>query len=1039
MLAFFRYLSLSILFLPAVSLAQQVKIDEQELNYEILDINLREKTLYQSAEFFRTSDGKILAPLHLFEALLEINLDYDPNLQRFTGSFSEVEIDITLDALSDKSSVLNYWSDTSLGYYFDVQLLSDLLESKLVVNDNDLTLTITPKQNTLKFPIETRIERESRQVTNLLDNKVQYKFLVEDQYRMLTPPKGQVSLSLAHNEIDTTTNANISLYGDAIYHAANLNLSVNSQQSEVNGRLKFSRDQISPNTKILGLLNNYSFGDVSNTQTRFGVPISGLGVSLSTVDKRFDNYYGKASIDEDVPPNWQVELYKYGYLIGITTSTEDGRVIFEDLDADYGTNRFVLKMYGPYGETETRNVDIVVGNQIIKQGNIDFSANLVDRNKSIFDSNTPDSEFNPTVNIQTNLGLGNKTSVGIGYLSEKLPDSNGLTDESSSTTEQFILSFSKSLSNSLLDISAIFNEDDKYNYNLNLIGSAGRFGRYRLTATSYKTDSTTNNSLGTYFFTRFDQFSVSVSSDIQNRELINQTLNLQRHSLTVARPILGANLSNTLTYSRSDQEDSEAANGELSLSKSFSSLISSRFSLDYLLKSNNQEQTGIQSANFNMNWRTLERLNGAFGIRVFQDDEYQITNQLAWRTKRFNLTSNLTYSSTDEWTVGIGITFNLDYDYYKNNLNLQSEYSARSATLDLFSFEDRNKSGRFDEFDSTLSNVKFGPATYWQDLPTNERGYTYLPSPSVGRPFKITYDTSEAKSDLLSPVYDKVYFFTHAGGVTSFDVPFNYTSFIDGSVVNLSGKFVPSSIPMELVSKSGKVLRQFSSDFNGSYSIENVWPGKYRVRIKPGYLKELGVIALPNEHIINLKADTNFIQLPDFEIVDESKTFVEKTQLESNKFYTIQFGAYDNREYCALRVEQLKALGYDDAFYSLATNECKVFIGEFSTEVKAEDYRKTIPEEVIDDGFTVIYRKGEEVFSIEVPAYSVQLSAVAKKGECDTTLYKNITDKLQGLYLVATDTYCKLYLGDYTSAKNAREAIKSLPENLRKGAFLVKR
>lgn len=1045
MLSLFRHFAFSLLLISVASFSQQVEINEQELDYEILDIVLKDKALYQSAEFFRTSDGQILAPLQLFEALLEINLTYNPDTKQFIGSFSDIEVNTSLDELSSNISTPVYWSKTSLGYYFDLQIMDELIQSELVVNYNDLTLAILPNSKSFRFPIETRLERESRQLTNLPDSGIQYNFLVEDQYRLSTPPKGQVSLALTQTESDTTLNTNLSLYGDALYHAASLNININSETSDVLGRLKFSRDQISPNKKIFGVLNNYSFGDVSNTQTRFGIPVSGLGVSFSTIDKRFNNYYGKATIEEDVPANWEAELYKYGYLIGITTATDDGKIIYQDLDVDYGTNRFTLKLYGPFGETETRNVDIIVGNQIIKQGNIDFSVNLVDQNKSVFNSNNPntDSDFNPTINIQTNLGLGNKTSIGLGYLSEVLPNNDTIfTDSDDTNKEQLILSVSKSLSNSLLDISAIFNDDDKYDYNMNLIGATGQYGRYRLSAKSNKTETTTNYSIGTYYFTRFNKFSFSISSDLQQREFVDQTLDLQSHQLTIATPFFGTNLSNSLNYtnSRTDTTNSDSVNGQLSVTKAFTPLVSSRFSLDYLIKSANLEDPGVQSASFNTSWRTLNQMNGSFNVKLYDNKEYEITNQLAWRTKKLNLTSNLTYSSEDSWSVGIGITFNLDYDYYKNKLNLQSEYSARSSTLDLFTYEDRNKSGHFDEFDSSLSNVRFGPAPYWYDLTTNENGYTYLPNANVSRPFKITYDTSDTKSDLLSPVYDLVHFYTHAGGVTSFDVPFNYTSYIDGSIVNLSDKVVPNNIPMQLLTIRDKVIKQFNSDFNNNYSLEDIWPGKYKVRISPEYLDKLELVSLPKEHLVDLKTGTNFIQLPDFELVDKnSKKDIEEFEVADNNFYTIQFGVYDNKEYCALRVAQLQQSGFSGAFYSLATNTCKVFIGEFDSKIDAEQYRKSIPKQVLRDAFTTVYREGDKVYSIQVSSYSIQLSAIKKDEQCNKLSFKNIADKLDGVYIVSADLYCKLYLGDFASSTAAKDALNTLPDKFKKGAFLVKR
>jgi len=1048
MLTFFRLCSfvfvVSLLFTSVNVYSQSVEVAEQELDYEIFDIVLREKTLYQSAEFFRTSDGNILAPLQLFEALLEIDLTYDIDTQQFNGNFSDINVTTSLQNLASSISGPTYWSNTELGYYFDLQLLSVLLQSELTVNYNKLSLTIIPNSKDLQLPVEVRLKRESRAVTNLASDIVHYDFLVDDEYRLFTPPKGQVALVVSKNQIETRLNTNLNLYGDVLNHATNLIFNTNTTNSTPTGRLTFKRDQVSPNKKILGVLNNYSFGDVSNTLTRFGIPISGLGMSLSSVDKRYNSYYGKGSIDENVPAGWEVELYKYGYLIAITTATDDGRILFEDLDVNYGTNRFTLKLYGPYGETETRTAEIIVGNQIIKQGNIDFSMNLVDQNKSIFNNNTlyDNSEFIPTLYMQTNIGLGNKTSLGLGYLSQEF--SNFSTTENEKT-EQINVSLAKSLTNASIDMSATYNDTEEYSYNVTLQGAVRSTDRYRLTAQSDNTDIQTINNLGAYYFTRFNRVSISASTNFQQNESLEQTLDKQSYQLAFSAPIWEANVTNVFKYSDSiiDDDaanllDTEVWSGLFTISKSITPLITSRFSLDYLLEDINEQEAGMNSARFSMNWRTQATMNGSFDVRASRGGEYEVSNRFAWRTKKVNFTSNITYSSLNDWTIGIGITFNLDYDYYKNEINLQSEYNAQASTLDLFTYEDRNKSGRFDEFDSALSGVTFGPASYWQDLPTNQNGYTYLPNNRINRPFKITYNTRDTKSDLLSPVYDNVYFYTHAGGVTSFDVPFNYTSYLDGLIVNLSDRTVPNSVPLELLTMKNKVLKTFKSDFNSSYALEKVWPGKYKIRIAPGYLEKLGVVSQPAEHLINVKTGTNFVDVPDFELINLEDHIKAKSELAHNEFYTIQFGAYDSREYCALRVNTLKQSGFDNAFYVIEDNECKVFMGEFGSELSAQEFKSTIPDTIIDDGFTVKYREGEDIYSVEVEAYSIQLAAVLKNGKCNTEAFNDIASKLHNVYLLAAGQYCKLYLGDYTSPINARNALNALPDDIKKGAFLVK-
>lgn len=1035
----FRISLVIFLLISFSAFTQPTKVNYSELDYEIFDIRLKETVLYQSADFYVTQDNNVLVPLDLVINLLEINLNFDPQSVSFSGSLASEDLNISLDNLDQNIAGNIYWTQDDTGYYFDLRVIAELIKANISIDYSSLYFNIQPRNLALKYPIEVRLERESRQVTDIASGAVNYKFIIEDQYRALTPPKGQVSLNVFHDDSTESTDVtgNVNLYGDVLYHATTLNISDSSATgADTTGRLKFERFQSAPSKKIFGVLDRYAFGDVSNTRTRFGTPISGLGLSLSTVDKRFDNYYGKATIDEDVPANWQVELYKYGYLIAISTATDEGRVIFDELDVNYGTNRFELKLYGPFGETESRFVDIIVGNQIVKQGQVDYTLNIVDENKSIFDNGSNNSgSYNPTINLQTDIGLGNKTSLGIGYLTKDRVDTNLSDDEKE---EQVAISLSKSFSNSLLNFNGITNQDDEQTYNINLFGSLGKFSRYQISFENNDTELNKGNSFNSYYFTRFQRWSFAVNSNFAKRELVDQTFDIQNHRLQISSNLFGANLSNAFNYTNNN--DLESWTGQLSLSKAITPLITSRFSLDYIIQNEQESDFALQSANLNTNWRTNTRLNGSFDIRYNSDDSYEIRNQLAWRTSKVNLTSQVRYSSETKWQVGIGVTFNLDYDYYNNTLNLQSEYSARSATLDVFSYLDRNKSGDFDEFDSPVEGVRFGPAPYWSDLKSNKKGYTYLVSPNVGRPSRLSYDTSETQSDILSPVYSNLRFYTHPGGVNTLDVPFNYSSFLDGTIINQSNKLISNSIPMELVAKSGKVLQRFNSYQSNAYSLEKLWPGNYQIRISPSYLKQLGLVSIPASRSIDVKPDTNFVEVEEFELITEEEAASStKTQMFDNDFFTIQFGAYNDEEYCALRAKQLRESGYEDAFYSMATNSCKVYIGQYTTEEAAESFKSTMEQSLVQDGFTTLFRTGEDIFSIQIDSYSIQLSAMSGNQECSTELFADWLAKEPNLYILDTGGYCKLYLGDFLSRKAASEALKALPKTLNKGAFIVKR
>jgi hypothetical protein len=456
-----------------------------------------------------------------------------------------------------------------------------------------------------------------------------------------------------------------------------------------------------------------------------------------------------------------------------------------------------------------------------------------------------------------------------------------------------------------------------------------------------------------------------------------------------------------------------------------------RTAANFSIAVDENSSTEFESIEASLNWRLPSRVYSTFGIQYDKDDNYQAKANFSLNRRRYNLVFGASYDNDSDWQVNAGISFNVDYNYRTGQFNMQSEYSAASSTLDLLTFIDHNKNAQFDEYDEPLPNVRFGIKPYWHNIRSSRNGLTYLPGTGHNAPIRVYFDTSETKSSSFKPVSDNFRFYTHAGGVNSFDVPFNYNIMLDGVVEDHTAMQKAKFVPIQILNQKNEVVLEQLTDIENYYFFNALWPGKYTLRVAPDFLVEKQLDAQPKSIPVTVNGSEPIISLDPIVLSTKRNAAAipldTRRVLRKGEFYTVQFGVYNDRDYCILRVAELKSIGIEDAYYSLATKYCKVLAGVFESRQDAIDYRAQIPREVLTDGFVTIYSEIEPLFTILVDSYISEQECVSFVSS--THLLANYVEKSRG--------QCKVYIGDFLTEALAQQALQELPSVIKKGARVV--
>lgn len=1011
-----------------------------ELDFDIYDFRLEPSlVLYESADVYYYKDHTLL-PFYLVTGMLEVNLNYGPKKGLISGRIGDKNIQMYLkgaNRANHANTATTYASQIDDELYLDIATFEQLLNAKITVILRDLAIEFSAQDEL--FPIQKRLLRKDKKVVKPKgEYDPTYDFLVEDQYRLYTPPKGHVSLSARKNRLNEQLNLNVQTYNDLLYHGSHLSLAQNAD-SELIARFNMQRSQTAPDKKILGLINNYAFGDVSASNTRLQTGYSGLGLTFGSHQTKYSAYFGKVNIEENAPAGWQTELYKNGFLIETGTATDDGRVVFNDVETTYGTNRFQIKLYGPYGEEQIIDREVLIGHNMIKSGQFNFNGGVIDTSSSLFNNDESNQQVStPAAFLQTEFGINEKTSIGLSYFAQKNTDDT--------TLQESVLSLSRQLPNALADFNIFVQEQDKYKFDLNILGSFNNSFRYSAGAFSNKNydNRDTVAALGEQrgfragLTARIGAFGLSLNgyskSNSYQTSGVTEDSQFDDLNFIISSRFRKFNITNTINYNYNSLLDSSVKLTDmLAISSPIGDRWYIRASANINIEHGAQQQTELDSIDFNATWRTPAQIYASFNAQYYIDDRYRLSSNVSVRKQKYNLVFGTSYSNETKWQVTAGLTFNIDYDYHNGKLNLQSEYSAASSTLDLLTFIDNNQNARFDEFDEPLSGVQFGIKPYWRDIRSNNYGMTYLPGLGHNAPIKVHFNTMDTKSSSLKPVNDNFRFYTHAGGVSSLDVPFNYATSIDGLLNDHSRGQKAKFVPMQVINSKGRVVAESNSDIENYYLFDDVWPGTYTLRVTPDFLTQRQLKAHPTEIKFNLSGSEPIISLQAIDISDQTDTQfsqpepIKVSQSKRNGFYSIQFGAYADREYCHMRTQALTNAGIEQAFYSMQTQYCTVMAGRFDNISDAKSYLSKIQSKVRSDAYVRLFKTIRNTFAIKLRQFDTQ-------SDCQRVQQRYPLIKS---YIINQPSGCQVYIGDFLNKELAQTAFLELPIALRKGAEIV--
>ena len=823
---------------PALAQPVLPKAQSLDSNTVLFEISIDQHVLTDSLNAYQFG-RKIFLPLGEMSSLMTIAIRAYPDegagrgFVRGESKTFSLNIGNRTVTLGDKTSTFDaadiLRQDDDI--YVESKLLADWLLVDFDVNLNSLTVKLNPRE---PLPLQARLARESKLgglAGRAAPEELDYPRR-NNPYRLVDAPFIDQTISLGAQRASSlySNNAAYTTYirGDLAGLQASAFLSGTNQSNSRQNRFTLGRSD--PQGELLGPLRARSFA-LGNVSVPGVANISrssdfGNGFSFGNVPLERSTRFASQTLQGDLLPGWDVELYLNNALIGYKQSRGDGRYAFDDVTLVYGPNEFRLVFHGPQGQIRVERKSFLLDESLNVPGsfyyNVALNSDAAGLRRSAAVADWGISKF-----LTASLGVvnlealdrtrQNYTSMGLnGFVGNALLVGN-LTQQANGGSLSEL-----SVRTRLSGISIGWNHlqlkdftSELFPLSVNPVRSRDRL--------------------------RFDGLiSPALMQDFPF------TLELQRDRLQSGAQVLdarallstsfgAATLTNLLHVSRN--QGAHSIDGAFQVSGNVGQFRVGG-QAGYLIRPNAKLSTLAVSADHALAGGYLLNVSSAY---TFQDSILRLTSSLNKNFGGYAVALTAGVTSKRDFAVGVQIFTSVSRDPRRSRWMLDAVPGAESGAVSARVFVDRNGNGVMDDGEEPVKNVGFLVNSSSHPVRTDASGIAYVGHLLGNRNTDISVNPATVEDPQLVSALKGLRVILRPGNINQIEFPLVLTGEIDGTVylVTNGRKRGVGNVLVELVDASGKVATQTRSGSDGFYVLVEVQPGSYSLRVGEEQLNEL--------------------------------------------------------------------------------------------------------------------------------------------------------------------------------------------------------
>ena len=264
-------------------------------------------------------------------------------------------------------------------------------------------LTITP---TAALPVLMRLEREERQARLRPETLRPAFVLLPRTDRVAELWSADLGAGFGITPQGHQLSANLLASGGLFGLAGRFGVALTG-----NGRLSpgFTLSEARDTPDLLGPLKARSLGmgDIAApAQPLIADSFSGRGMIISSRAPWRADLVDTITLTGPLPAGWEAELWHEERLVAVTRDADAaGQWQFGDVPIRIGENRYVVRLYGPNGETEEQVFTRLVGTEMNAENEVGYSFGIVDGGKPLIGQSQAGEPAGPTAFASLDWGV----------------------------------------------------------------------------------------------------------------------------------------------------------------------------------------------------------------------------------------------------------------------------------------------------------------------------------------------------------------------------------------------------------------------------------------------------------------------------------------------------------------------------------------------------------------------------------------------------------------------------------------------------------
>jgi hypothetical protein len=300
--------------------------------------------------------------------------------------------------------------------YLRADLFGPLMDVKATLDRSTSSVALTSDG---LLPFEVRAAQERARTQSLEARHPLVAKDLADPYSLFRMPVADLSLTSSYARGPAaaggyTAGYTAILAGEVAYMTGRMLVSGDNASGRREMRASFGRGD--PAGQAFGIdgLTEAWVGDLSGQSIPLhGVAGAGRGLTISTFPMDRPDAFDQTTVEGDVAPGWQVELYQNDQLIAAQTSTPGGRYRFEAVPLLFGANIFRLVFYGPQGQQSEERRSVDIGANLVPLGKTRFRFSLAQEGAGLFQSLPEETSLNSASSAGDRLTSGMEVEHGL--------------------------------------------------------------------------------------------------------------------------------------------------------------------------------------------------------------------------------------------------------------------------------------------------------------------------------------------------------------------------------------------------------------------------------------------------------------------------------------------------------------------------------------------------------------------------------------------------------------------------------------------------